>query len=244
MKLVCLLLVMLSASANAASFDHSHPVFSKLLSDVVVIKGHTSRVNYALLIERRGELDAYLNRLSGISRSRFDGFTESQQLAFLINTYNGYQLKQVIDHYPLKSIKDVGSFFSSPWSKEFFTLFGEPASLDFVEHQLIRKLFAEPRIHFAVNCASISCPPLANQAYQADQLEDQLQAAAVNFLNDRSANYIDGNTLYLSKIFDWYEEDFTPAVVPYVAQYWSEVAGSPKGLKVSYTSYDWNLNEI
>lgn len=232
-----------SSDAKPAGFDHGHRALTGLLGDIVIVSGHQSRVDYEQLIQRRSELDLYLENLSSVSRQSFNEFSEQQQLAFLINTYNGYQLKQVIDHYPIKSIKDVGSFFSSPWSKEFFTLFGEPASLDFVEHQLIRKLFKEPRIHFAVNCASISCPPLASEAYQASKLEAQLETAAFNFLQDKDANHIDGETVYVSKIFDWYEEDFTSGVLAFVARYWSSLPDDLSTLEVAYTAYDWSLNK-
>lgn len=234
------------SSATAETFDHQHKTFTSLLSEVVVVDGHQSRVDYPKLISQRDELDQYVASLSSVTRSDFDDFSPDQQLAFLINTYNGYQLRQVIDHYPLASIKDVGSLFSSPWSKKFFTLFNEPASLDIVEHQMIRKLFDEPRIHFAVNCASISCPPLMPEAFVASNLDAQLDAATINFLSDRQANYLEGSTLYLSKIFDWYEEDFGGNVVAFVAGYWSEPSGllkqKPNTIKVAYSSYDWNLN--
>jgi len=206
------------------------------------MQGHQSRVDYPRLIETRGQLDQYLASLSSVPRTTFDGFTKDQQLAYLINTYNGYQLRQVIDHYPLKSIKDVGSFFSSPWSKEFFILFGEAASLDYVEHQLIRKLFKEPRIHFAVNCASISCPPLSNQAYVALRLDDQLEHAASNFLNDTEANYLKGETLYVSKIFDWYEEDFPNGVINFATRYRSGLPAANQ-IKLRFSEYNWNLNQ-
>ncbi len=243
MKYLMALLLFVSSYTQASGFDHQHARLTTLLADVVEIRGHQSRVNYELLIERRGELDAYLEQLSSITRKEFDEFSESQQLAFLINTYNGFQLKQVIDNYPIKSIKDVGSFFSSPWSKEFFSLFDEPASLDHVEHSLIRKLFKEPRIHFAVNCASISCPPLANEAYQAGKLEAQLESAAFNFLQDKQANYLDGETAYVSKIFSWYEEDFTEGVVAFVARYWSSLPVDLNEVDVKYTAYNWSLNK-
>ncbi|MFT5560780.1 MAG: hypothetical protein ACI9Z9_000657 [Litorivivens sp.] len=259
MKSLIAILIFLSAclamtTATAESFDHEHGTFTKLLSEVVIVEGHQSRVDYPKLIRQRGRLDRDLVSLSAVSRIDFDGFSPDQQLAFLINTYNGYQLQQVIDHYPLASIKDVGSFFSSPWSKKFFKLFNESASLDFVEHQLIRQLFSEPRIHFAVNCASISCPPIMPEAFVAVSLDAQLDAATINFLSDRQANYLEGDTLYLSKIFDWYEEDFGESVVAFVARYWpapspehshepsQRFSQNPDRLKVSYSSYNWNLN--
>lgn len=235
-----LVLCFFSLSAQAERFDHSHQEFDELLRDVVVINGHQSRVQYAEVTAQRQKLEGYLANLSGVSRVQFDGFDADQQLAFLINTYNAYQLKQVIDHYPIKSIKDVGSFFSSPWSKEFFTLFGEPASLDLVEHGLIRTLFQEPRIHFAVNCASISCPPLLAEAFVGERLNTQLESATFNFLQDSAANRLEGDTLYLSKIFDWYSEDFQDGVVKFVARYRPEWANADD---LDYTDYDWNLNE-
>jgi hypothetical protein len=236
-----LLLLFSYLPLQASAFDHSHQTFTALLQEVVVVNGHQSRVQYQQVLQQRARLEAYLSQLSQVSETQFSGFTREQQLAFLINTYNANQLKQVVDHYPIDSIKDVGSFFSSPWSKEFFTLFGQPASLDYVEHELIRKMFDEPRIHFAVNCASISCPPLLNEAFVADRLDTQLESAAFNFLNDSAANRLEGDTLYLSKIFDWYEEDFTGGVIDFVAKYRPDwvANGQPK---LSYTRYDWNLN--
>ena len=242
MNYLALFLLLLSTPLQAEVFDHKHQPFSDLLGDVVSMQGHQSRVDYPRLIETRGQLDQYLASLSSVPRTTFDGFTKDQQLAYLINTYNGYQLRQVIDHYPLKSIKDVGSFFSSPWSKEFFILFGEAASLDYVEHQLIRKLFKEPRIHFAVNCASISCPPLSNQAYVALRLDDQLEHAASNFLNDTEANYLKGETLYVSKIFDWYEEDFPNGVINFASRYRSGLPDANQ-IKLRFSDYNWNLNK-
>ncbi|MFT7245030.1 MAG: transcription elongation factor GreA-like protein [Candidatus Azotimanducaceae bacterium] len=236
----------ITAEVSAEMFDHQHSTFTKVLSEVVVVDGHQSRVDYPKLISQRVELHQYLASLSSVSRSEFDEFSPDQQLAYLINTYNAYQLRQVIDHYPLDSIKDVGSFFSSPWSKKFFRLFDEPTSLDIVEHQLIRQLFNEPRIHFAVNCASISCPPIMPQAFVASHLDAQLDAATINFLSDRQANYLQGSTLYLSKIFDWYEEDFGGSVVAFVTGYRPELlqglTQESGALKVAYSPYNWDLN--
>ena len=241
MRTLLFLLVTFAASTHADEFDHDHSIFTELLKDVVVVDGYQSRVRYSQLENRQTQLEAYLAQLASVSQQQFDAFEPDQQLAFLINTYNAYQLKQVIDHYPIESIKDVGSFFSSPWSKEFFTLFGQPASLDHVEHGLIRTIFTEPRIHFAVNCASISCPPLMPEAFVADRLDTQLETATFNFLMDVDANRLEGNTLYVSKIFDWYEQDFPQGVIPFVAKYRPEWIknGEPD---LGYTGYDWNLN--
>ena len=237
----CFVLFFWASSSYAQTFDHSHQRFDDLLKTVVSLQGHQSRVDYVKLLGDSSQLEGYLSNLSSITKREFEGFSRDQQLAFLINAYNGFQLKQVIDNYPIDSIKEVGSFFSSPWSKKFFKLLGEEASLDIVEHELIRPVFKEPRIHFAVNCASISCPPLMPEAYQAEKLDTQLENATFNFLQDRNANYRKGKTLYLSKIFDWYEEDFGENVSDFVAPY----MGYPPGdLKIQYTDYDWNLNLV
>ena len=233
-----------SQAANAA-FDHEHRVFSELLSEVVVVTGHHSRVDYPSLIKKRERLDAYLDVLSGVSQREFDNFSDKQQLAFLINAYNSFQLKEVIDNYPIKSIKDVGSFFKSPWDKAFFNLFGKPTTLNMIEHEYIRGQFKEPRIHFAVNCASISCPPLMPHAYVGARLDEQLNSSAMNFLSDSTANRYDAKsqTLYLSKIFDWYEDDFGDDVATYVAQYMTALKSVDlRNVDVEYTDYNWNLN--
>jgi hypothetical protein len=179
-----------------------------------------------------------------VSQQQFNGFTKPQQLAFLINAYNGYQLKLVIDNYPIDSIKDVGSFFRSPWDIEFFELFGADASLNLIEHGIIREQFNEPRIHFAVNCASISCPPLQRAAFRADQLDAQLEAATINFLNDESVNRVDPNSnrLLVSKIFDWYGEDFDD-VTAFILSKMQGVESSNQAFKLDYLDYDWGLNQ-
>jgi hypothetical protein len=243
MRIFLLVLCTFALSAKASAFDHSHQLLKQLLGEVVTVNNFQSRVDYGEVESRRNELESYLSQLAGVTQTEFDEFTGDQQLAYLINTYNAYQLKQVIDHYPIKSIKDVGSFFSSPWSKEFFTLFGKPASLDHVEHGLIRTIFDEPRIHFAVNCASISCPPLMPEAFVADRLDTQLETATFNFLMDTDANRLEGDTLYVSKIFDWYEADFPQGVVEFVGKYRPEWVENGKP-DLGYTNYDWNLNTV
>ena len=227
-----------------ATFDHSHDAFTQVLQKVVHPQGRASRVDYGQLTQDPVRLSAYLATLSLVSQQQFNGFTKPQQLAFLINAYNGYQLKLVIDNYPIDSIKDVGSFFRSPWDIEFFELFGADASLNLIEHGMIREQFNEPRIHFAVNCASISCPPLQRTAFRADQLDAQLEAATINFLNDESVNRVDTNSnrLLVSKIFDWYGEDFDD-VTAFILSKMQGVESSNQAFKLDYLDYDWGLNQ-
>lgn len=228
-----------------ATFDHSHDAFTQVLQKVVHPQGRASRVDYRQLTQDPDRLSTYLATLSSVSQQQFNGFTKPQQLAFLINAYNGYQLKLVIDNYPIGSIKDVGNFFRSPWDIEFFQLFGDDASLNLIEHGMIREQFNEPRIHFAVNCASISCPPLQRVAFQAVQLDEQLEAATVNFLNDESVNRVDPNSnrLLVSKIFDWYGEDFDD-VTAFILSKMQGVESSNQAFELDYLDYDWGLNQL
>lgn len=228
-----------------ATFDHSHDAFTQVLQKAVHPQGRASRVDYGQLTQDPDRLSTYLATLSSVSQQQFNGFTKPQQLAFLINAYNGYQLKLVIDNYPIGSIKDVGNFFRSPWDIEFFQLFGDDASLNLIEHGMIREQFNEPRIHFAVNCASISCPPLQQVAFQAVQLDEQLEAATVNFLNDESVNRVDPNSnrLLVSKIFDWYGEDFDD-VTAFILSKMQCVESSNQAFKLDYLDYDWGLNQL
>jgi len=225
-----------------AAFDHSHAAFTS------VLKTHVSGndVDYAGLKKSPDKLGAYLDSLAKVSQSEFKGWTEDQEMAYLINLYNAGTLKLIIDNHPLKSIKDIGS----PWKKKVVKLFGTDRSLDYVEHDLLRKNYNDPRIHFGVNCASIGCPALRNEAFQASKLNRQLDEQAKGFLNDTAMNRVDGKSgvLYLSSIFDWFKGDFVKksgSVEKFVAPYFNE--GDRKAiqagkLKIKYTDYDWSLN--
>ncbi|MDX1519360.1 MAG: DUF547 domain-containing protein [Gammaproteobacteria bacterium] len=257
------LLFFLFAPIHVAwSFDHSHAVFNEVLDDVVVVHDHQTSVDYSRLKASPGTLEKYLQLIEAVSRADFDNWTRDQQLAYLINVYNAQTLKLIIDHYPeISSIRDLGGLiFSSPWDREFFRLFGEKTSLDHVEHDLIRGNFNEPRIHFAVNCASRGCPPLMQEAYTADKLDQQLDHATRLFMTDPERNRYDPkkNVLELSSIFQWYKQDFITAagsVEAFVAPYITDDQQQQKLLKdsathgfsrtsVRFLDYDWDLNDI
>ena len=173
-------------------------------------------------------------------------------MSFLINLYNAATLKLVTDNYPVKSIKDIGSVFKSPWKQKVVRLFSEKVTLDYIEHDLLRPTFNDPRVHFAVNCASIGCPSLRAEAFQASKLDAQLNEQGRLFLRDKSKNRLDAKnkTLFLSSIFDWFKDDFTAksgTVEKFVAPYFPE--GERKvilqsRLKMKNTDYDWNLNKL
>jgi hypothetical protein len=263
LKRILAAVLMFSATASALAFDQAHTAWDALLKRHVAIAldGNSSRVNYAGLRAEQGALQSYLDSLSSVPQAEYLGWKREQRLAFLINAYNAFTVKLVLTRYPdLVSIKDLGSLLSSPWKKEFFTLLGAPRSLDGVEHGLIRApgAFDEPRIHFAVNCASVGCPMLRAEAYSGDRMEAQLEDAVRRFLSDRSRNRFDAaaGTLEVSKIFDWYRADFekgaaAKSVSGYLARYADVLADGAAArarvgegrTDVRFLEYDWKLND-
>lgn len=261
LRIVTICLLLISQSVLADTFDHGR--LDRLLQQHVVMQGQgeASAVDYAALAAERGELNRYLNTLSAVEKARFEQWQKADQLAFLINAYNAFTLQLVLSAYPdLESIKDLGSLFRSPWKKAFVPLLGEQRSLDDIEHGLIRGSgrFAEPRIHFAVNCASIGCPALLNQAYSADQLEQQLEQQTRAFLRDRSRNRIEDGELQLSPIFNWYREDFEQGwrgshnLSQFLLQYADPLGLNAtqrqqlqqQDLEIDFTDYNWRLNDV
>lgn len=250
-------------SANAA-FDHRHSGWDTLLRQHVVVApgGVASTVRYAELKNQRDALQGYLASVSAVSPQEYASWSRPQQLAFLVNAYNAYTVELILTRYPdLKSIKDLGSLFESPWKKKFFRLLGEERSLDDLEHGLIRApgVFDDPRIHVAVVCASVGCPMLRNEAFVADRLDAQLEDALRRFLSDRSRNRFDSASgkLAVSKIFDWYRKDFEQGYLGYdslqtlFARQAEALGGTPQAqadlragrYKIVYLDYDWSLND-
>jgi hypothetical protein len=257
--------VLLALTQVALAFDHMHAAWDALLKrDVIVApNGNSSRVDYAGFKRDQEALNLYLDGLSAVTAAEYQGWTREQQLAFLINAYNAYTIKLVLTRYPgIKSIKDLGSLVQSPWKKDFFNLLGATRSLDGVEHGMIRApgAFDEPRIHFALNCASVGCPMLREEAYVAGRLEAQLESGVRRFLGDRTRNRFDAvaGRLELSPIFDWYKADFekggqgTSSVHQFLARYADFIADEAVGhalvrrgkLPIRYLDYDWTLNDV
>src|SRR3954468_16433541 len=184
---------LLLASSAALAFDHTHAAWDALLKKHVryLEGGNASRVSYAGFMKDRGALKAVLAEDERVAKAEFDGWSKPQQEAFLVNMYNAATIEKILTRYPdIKSIRDFGSVFGNPWKDKFFTLFGEAASLDQLEHGMLRKegVYDEPRVHVAVVCASIGCPMLRNEAFVADRLEAQLEDAFRRFLSDRKRN--------------------------------------------------------
>ncbi|HYN13190.1 MAG TPA: DUF547 domain-containing protein [Burkholderiales bacterium] len=237
----CLLL----AAAPALAFDDSHAAWDGLLKRHVVLAqdAKASALSYAGMAQERAALKSYLASLSAVSRGQFDAWPRARQMAFLINAYNAFTVEKILTRYPdIRSIWDFGKVFGNPFKDEFFMLLGGKTSLDGVEHRMLRPVYRDPRIHYAVNCASIGCPMLREEAYVGERLERQLEEQAVRFLSDRSRNRYRDGRLELSKIFDWFKEDFEPRE-GYFARY-AAVLGVPDRIPpLSFLDYDWSLND-
>jgi hypothetical protein len=265
MRTVLLLVVaFLLPAPSYAGYDHQHQPWNELLRRHVVVigAGKASRVSYAGFARDRAKLRSYLDSVSQVTPQEYGRWSESQQLAFLINAYNAFTIEKILTRYPdLRSIRDFGTFIGNPWKDRFFTLLGKKQSLDGIEHDLIRApgAFEDPRIHFAVNCASIGCPMLREEAYVASRLDRQLDEQALRFLSDRSRNRFNPQTgrLEVSSIFDWYGRDFSrgwkgyPSVEAFLAAHADKLADAPepteliRGQKagIVFLDYDWGLND-
>ena len=211
----------------------NHQQFSEFLSAYVSNNGN---VNYKAIKNNPEALNNYLDHLSNSSPN--NSWSKNQTLAYWINTYNAFTIKLIIDHYPIKSIKDI----KKPWDQKFIPIKGELLSLNYIEHHILRKM-DEPRIHFAIVCASYSCPKLQNKAFTAKNLNEQLNQATKGFLNDLERNFISENKLELSKIFKWFEKDFEQkgTLIDFLNKYASTHIS--KHAKISYKDYNWSLNE-
>ncbi|WP_432671188.1 DUF547 domain-containing protein [Flavobacterium sp. SM2513] len=222
-----------AVQADVATAPMQHDKWNTLLQKHVSCSG---AVNYIGFQKDSKQLQVYLDELA--ANVPTTSWSKNEVLAYWINAYNAYTVRLILNHYPTKSIKDI----KDPWGKKFFTLGTKKYSLEEIEHEILRKM-NEPRIHFAINCASFSCPNLLNEAYTGAKLEKQLDAAAKSFINDATKNTISSSKVEISKIFDWFGGDFKEkgSIIDYLNKY-STVKISPKA-KVSYKDYNWSLND-
>ena len=258
MKLLFAGLLLVLSGLVQAQFDHAYAGWDRLLQrHVSWLPGNQqSRVDYAAFKADRAALKTVLDTMSAVSRSEFDRWSRAQRMAFLINAYNAFTVELVLSKYPdLKSIKDI-SLFGSPWRKKFFRLLGEKHHLDWIEHEQLRPLYQDPRVHAAVNCASIGCPALRNEAFGAAKLEAQLEDGMQRFLADRTRNRVRDGRLEVSAIFKWFKSDFEQGhqgfakVEDVFAKYATRLSDKPdeqtqlraKALPVTHLEYDWSLN--
>ena len=253
-----------ASGVPAQAFDPTHVAWTALLrKHVVPLRGgQASQVRYAGFKADRAALQAYRDSLSAVGEAAFKAMGKPQQMAFLINAYNAFTVELILTKYPgLASIKDLGSVFSSPWKPKWIPLLGGKVSLDDIEHGMLRERgrFDDPRVHFGVNCASIGCPPLREEAFVAERLDAQLDEQALRFISDRTRNRFDAaaGRLDVSKIFDWYGVDFSlghrgiASLPAFLSRYADTLADAQvdrervrgQRAEISYLPYDWKLND-
>ena len=207
-----------------------HDSFDALLRKHVSSSG---KVNYAGFKQDKSMLETYTTALSAVN---VGSLKRKEALAFWINAYNAFTIKKIVDNYPLKSITDLDG--GKPWDAKWIKLDGRTLSLNNIENDIIRPKYNEPRIHFAVNCAAKSCPPLLNKAWTPSNLESNFNKQTKAFVNS-SLNEISADKVTISKIFEWYAKDFGD-LIPYLNKYASVNISS--GAEIAYKEYDWSLN--
>lgn len=246
---------------NSPAWDPQFTAWEALLAKHVkwLPDQKQSRVDYKGFAADRAGLKKVLDEWSAVTPAAFAAAAREQQMAFLINAYNGFTVELILTKYPnLKSIKDIGSLFQSPWKGKFFTLLGESRNLDWIEHEQLRPRYQDPRIHAAIVCASIGCPALRPDAFTAAKLDAQLEDGMRRFLGDRTRNrYADGQ-LQVSSIFKWFKEDFEKGhkgfgkVEDVFARYADLLTDNPgdrekikaRNVSIAHLDYDWSLNDL
>jgi hypothetical protein len=252
------------AGARADGFDHDYATYAE------VLKRHVRypRVDYAALQAHRTLLDRLVAEFDSTAARSEPGWGRDRRMAFWINAYNAFTLRVVVDHYPIRgswlslyprsSIRQIGGV----WTDITWRAAGRTVTLDDIEHRILRPTFRDARIHFAVNCASVSCPPLAVEPYRAATLDEQLDAAARRFLASPEGLRVSGDTLQVSSLFKWYGDDFIAeyaalvsgrrdageravlgAIVRFGPARAAEIARAGKA-RITYLPYDWSLNDI
>ncbi|WP_445747643.1 DUF547 domain-containing protein [Polaribacter sp.] len=213
-------------------------IFNELLQKHVSEDG---LVDYAAFKKELPKLNQYLQYLEKTSLD--DTWSSNQQKAFYINGYNAYTIALILENYPLKSILDIKQNNQTAWKIPFVKIGGKTMTLDFLEHEILRKKFDDPRIHVGVNCASISCPKLSNVAFTEQNIETELERLMLEFVNDSSKNNISKDIVKISAIFDWFKADFTKnsSLIAFLNQY-SKVKINPNA-KIQFLEYDWNINK-
>lgn len=232
-----------SSTFNSEGTVPNHSEWTALLKEYVDRSG---LVNYAGLVLDKGRLEDYTNLLS--QNPPTSSWNKNDQLAYWINAYNAFTVKLIVDNYPIESIKDLNPTISIPtirsvWTKEWFQIGGEDFSLDRIEHKILRKEFEEPRMHFAINCASYSCPILRTEAYTGEKINIQLEEQARLFINDVSRNELSRDEIKLSKIFNWFGGDFKKGqtLIEFINKH-SDVKVD-ENAKIRFLDYGWALND-
>ena len=238
--LLCFLIVGSTTTAVTAQ-EVDHRLYAGLLKKYV----KDGVVDYQGFKKEESVLDQYLKVLEKVDSKVLP---RHEQFAFYINAYNSWTIKLILSGYPgVKSVKDLGSLFRSPWKKKLCRVDGGVVTLDDIEHGVLRPRFKDPRVHFAINCAAKSCPPLRSEPYRGADLERQLDEMTRAFINNLQSNRLEGHTLYVSSIFKWFARDFNKDIVGFFLKYAKrdlkeQLKANKENIKVKYLDYDWSLN--
>ena len=222
----------------------NHAVFSKLLQTYV---DSTGMVDYKSFLGAQDSLENYLSTLDSFPPN--EKWSVDEQKAYWINAYNAATIELILENYPLESIRNLHPtpyipFVNTVWHLENITVGGKKGSLNQIEHEILRPRFKDPRVHFAINCASFSCPRLRNEAYTAEILEEQLIEQTTTFINDPDKNTLSKTEIEISPIFSWFSGDFKEngSIIQFLNTY-GEVEIDDKA-EITYKDYDWSLNAI
>lgn len=219
----------------------SHSLFGDLLQKYVA----HGKVNYAGFQSEEAKLDQYLDLLQNVDPK---ALSRKEQFAFYTNAYNAWTIKLILTKYPgVDSIRELGIFNTGPWKKKVVRLSGETVSLDHIEHDILRPRFKDPRVHFAINCAAKSCPPLRSEPYLAEKLDQQLDDSTRSFINNPKSYRLAGRSLHVSRIFKWFSEDFNEDALGFFLKYADaelkkNLETKPEKINIKYLAYDWSLN--
>jgi hypothetical protein len=263
-RLTAIALALMWVTLGAAAFDHAHTPYAKVIREVV----HQPYVDYSALKKERASLDASIDAFAQPSAAEEQAWPREQRLAFWINAYNAFTLRAIVDHYPIKgswlSLQPRNSIrqIDGVWTTITWQAAGRRVTLDDIEHKILRAEFKEPRIHFAINCASISCPPLPPEPYLAPTLDAQLDAAARRYLGNSEGVHVDGETLRVSSILKWYGGDFVEqfansspvgrdpierAIRGVIIRFGSPDAAAlarNASARIRFLDYNWSLNDV
>ena len=226
-------IILSSINNNTNAQEHiDHMVWDQLL---LINVSNEGKIDYKGFIRDKFLFDEYFTSLSNNYPSQDSEDTE--KLAYWVNLYNAIVMKMIIDDYPVKSINDI----KNPWKKKSITINNISYSLDDIEHTVLRKM-NEPRIHFLLNCAATSSPKLWNRAYTHRNITTALEERTIDYINDPSKNSISENEIGISKVFEWYVNDFDDGnIISYLNKF--SKTKIKKGTDIKYLDYDWNLNE-
>ncbi len=228
-------------SSSDSSQVISHQLWQQVIKDNLKISGSNTLFDYQHISSQdQKRLQRYIQQQTSLNPFTYNS---NEQLAYWINLYNALTVNLVIENYPVESITDIGGWFRfGPWDQEITSINGKPLTLNDIEHRILRPIWKDARIHYAVNCASLGCPNLQPDVFTGSQVKEQLEDAAQEFIQSRKGVRLEGNTLILSSIYDWYSEDFgnQKQLLQHLIRYRPDLNNFQGSTDYQY---DWGLNK-